>query len=72
MNAREVNRRIEKLGGVQVSQVGSHRKYQADRTDGNGTCQTIVPQHKGRDIRPGTLASIEKQMEPAFGKGWLK
>lgn len=69
MKAREVNQRIESLGGYMVRQRGSHRLYRADFTE--GTCQTVVPQHTG-DIPTGTLRSIERGLEPAFGKGWLR
>lgn len=65
MNAREVNRRIERLGGEMIRQTGSHRRYRA------GNSLTTVPQHGGRDIPAGTLRAIEKDLEPAFGKGWL-
>jgi len=42
------------------------------REDGSTvTAQTIVAQHRG-DIPIGTLRAIERQMEPVFGKGWLK
>lgn len=56
------------------SALGSH---QADRardagTDGStATVHTTVPQHAGSDIPTGTLKAIEKDLEPAFGKGWL-
>jgi len=33
VKAREVNRRIERLGGVMVRQVGSHRRYEVTYTD---------------------------------------
>lgn len=70
MRAREVNRRIEALGGVEVSQKGSHRKY---RASANGVSATaIVPQHGGKEIPVGTLRSIEKSLEAVFGKGWLR
>jgi len=32
---------------------------------------TTVPQHAG-DIPSGTLRAIERDLEPAFGKGWLR
>lgn len=57
-----------------VRQVGSHRRYQATYTDEAGakhTVVTVVAQHTG-DIPPGTLRAIEKQMQPAFGQGWLR
>lgn len=69
MRAREVNRRIEKLGGVAVSQRGSHRKYRAVTAAGV-TVAAIVPQHG--EIPTGTLRAIERSLEAAFGKGWLR
>lgn len=51
-------------------QVGSHRRYEA-RAESGLVCRTTVPQHTG-DIPAGTLRSIEKAMEPVFGKGWLR
>lgn len=74
MKAREVNRRIEALGGVNTRTRGSHRQYEATTTLPNGTTATVrttVAQHSG-DIPVGTLHKIEKDMEPVFGKGWLK
>ncbi len=69
MKAREVNRLIERLGGEQLRQRGSHRLYRAAK-DGV-TAQTTVPQHTG-DIPTGTLAAIRRDMEPVFGKGWMR
>lgn len=69
VRASEVNRRIERLGGQFLRQRGSHRRFSASA---NGmTCFTTVPQHRG-DIPTGTLAAIERDLEPVFGKGWLK
>jgi predicted RNA binding protein YcfA (HicA-like mRNA interferase family) len=68
VRAREVNRRIERLGGVHVRTVGSHRRYQVSH-DGR-TASTAVPQHPG-DIPTGTLGKIEKDLAPVLGKGWL-
>ena len=73
MRAREVNRRIERLGGVMVRQVGSHRRYMVVFIDDAGVeakAVTIVPQHAG-DIPTGTLRAIERDLEAALGKGWL-
>lgn len=73
MRSREVNRRIEALGGHQTRQVGSHRRYTATATNPDGTTHpvyTTVAQHT-RDIPLGTLRAIQKDLEPAFGKGWL-
>ena len=74
MKAREVNRRIERLGGVMVRQFGSHRRYVVAFTDGTGLAAkaaTTVPQHVG-DIPVGTLRAIERDLEAALGKGWLR
>lgn len=69
MKAREVNRIIERNGGENVRTRGSHRRYRVTR---NGvTCHTTVPQHPG-DIPTGTLRAIERDLEPALGKGWLR
>ena len=69
VRAREVNRIIERNGGEMLRQKGSHRRYQVTR-DGV-TCSTTVAQHPG-DIPNGTLTAIERDLEPALGKGWLR
>ena len=69
MKAREVNRAIEARGGEMTRTRGSHRMYIA--TLNGVTARTTVPQHTG-DIPIGTLRAIERDMEPAFGKGWLR
>jgi predicted RNA binding protein YcfA (HicA-like mRNA interferase family) len=74
VRAREVNRRIERLGGVMVRQVGSHRRYVITYRDSGGSeakAVTTVPQHQG-DIPAGTLRAIERDLESALGKGWLR
>lgn len=53
---------------------GSHRRYRATFTRPDGTegqVSTIVAQHTG-DIPNVTLRQIEKDMDPAWGKGWSK
>ena len=69
MRAREVNRRIERLGGVNVRQTGSHRRYAVEK-DGHKAF-TTVPQHTG-DIPAGTLRAIERDLESVLGEGWLR
>jgi predicted RNA binding protein YcfA (HicA-like mRNA interferase family) len=72
--AREVNKRIERLGGQMVRQVGSHRRYAATYQNAAGNesrAATTVPQHQG-DIPLGTLRAIECDLRPAFGEGWLR
>ncbi|MBA2310140.1 MAG: type II toxin-antitoxin system HicA family toxin [Pseudonocardiales bacterium] len=75
MRAREVNRRIERRGGVVVRQTGSHRRYVVVYTDASSGEETraftTVAQHPG-DIPTGTLRAIERDLEPALGKGWLR
>ena len=74
MRAREVNRAIERAGGTNLRQVGSHRRYRITKTGDDGierTAHTTVPQHPG-DIPTGTLRSIERDLEPVLGKGWLR
>lgn len=68
MRARDVNRKIEKLGGVHTRTVGSHKRYEVTR-DGIAA-STSVPQHPG-DIPTGTLHKIDRDLAPALGKGWL-
>jgi predicted RNA binding protein YcfA (HicA-like mRNA interferase family) len=68
MKAREVNRKIERLGGIHVRTVGSHKRYRVISAD--VAASTAVPQHPG-DIPHGTLRKIQKDLEPALGKGWL-
>ena len=74
MTAREVVRLIERRGGILFRQRGSHRQYEARAALADGTevaARTTVAQHAG-DVRPGTLRAIERDLEPVFGKGWLK
>jgi len=70
MKARNINRKIEALGGVIVRQRGSHRIYSVTLATGV-TGNTTVPQHTG-DLPKGTLHAIEKNLEKVLGKGWLK
>ncbi len=54
---REVKRRLEAAGFVEVSRKGSHIKFVLKTEEGVRTA--IVPQH--RDVQPGTLRSILRQ-----------
>ncbi|MDN5859716.1 MAG: type II toxin-antitoxin system HicA family toxin [Pseudonocardia sp.] len=74
MRAREVNRRIERLGGIMARQVGSHRRYVVTYADAAGRqakASTTVAQHPG-DMPTGTLRAIERDLEPALGPHWLR
>lgn len=75
MKSREVNARIEALGGKLTRQRGSHRRYEVTYTDEDGeqrTVYTTVQQHAARDIPTGTLAAIQRDLAPAFGRRWLR
>jgi predicted RNA binding protein YcfA (HicA-like mRNA interferase family) len=74
MKAREVNQLIERLGGVMIRQVSSRRRYVVafnDETGAEPTAATTVPPHAA-DIPAGTLRAIERDLEAALGKGWLR
>ncbi|MEL4211989.1 type II toxin-antitoxin system HicA family toxin [Corynebacterium bovis] len=69
MRAAEVTKKLADGGAVLLRQRGSHQRWQA--TVDGVTALTTVPMHRG-DIPIGTLRQIERQMEPVFGKGWLR
>lgn len=78
MDARRVGHRIKELGGAPGRQKGSHLRFDATyidvAEDGESvtrTAHTTVQQHGAKDIPTGTLRKIQKDLEPAFGKGWL-
>ncbi len=56
--ARDVIRIVEKLGFVFDRQKGSHAVYlrSSDRR------RVVVPVHKGKDLKPGTLRGIIEDM----------
>ena len=54
---REVKRKLEAAGFVQVAQTGSHVKFA--KTTIEGTLTATVPKH--REVAPGTLRSILRQ-----------
>jgi predicted RNA binding protein YcfA (HicA-like mRNA interferase family) len=57
LSFREVKRRLEAAGFVEVSSKGSHVKFIQQGTD--GTRVAIVPRH--REVAVGTLRSILRQ-----------
>lgn len=69
MRATEVTKKLRKAGAEMIRQRGSHQRWKIIHH--GETYFTTVPIHRG-DIPLGTLRSIEKQMEPALGKGWLQ
>ncbi|MDP2893369.1 MAG: type II toxin-antitoxin system HicA family toxin [Sulfurimonas sp.] len=54
MNAKEIIKKLLEAGYYKKSQSGSHVKM----TDGEKT--TVVPDHGKKDIKIGTVKSIEK------------
>jgi predicted RNA binding protein YcfA (HicA-like mRNA interferase family) len=66
VTAREVLRVIQPKGGEVLRRKGSHVRVRA------GECFTTVPDHGSRDLPPGTLRAIERDLEPCLGKGWLR
>ena len=54
---REVKRKLEAAGFVQVYQTGSHAKFA--KTTSEGTLTATVPKH--REVAPGTMRSILRQ-----------
>lgn len=58
MNVREVIRRLEADGWKLDRQVGSHRQYRHPSKPGT---VTVAVHALGKDVKPGTLASIWKQ-----------
>ena len=70
VKVRELNRRIEALGGVMTRQRGSHRRYEVVSAEGVRAF-TVVPQHAG-EVPVGTLAAIDRDLAPVLGKGWTR
>ena len=66
MTPREVERALKARGAKSDRQRGSHKHFRS----ACGKCATTVPMHAG-DVSPGTLRSIQRHMEPCYGKGWL-
>jgi len=75
VRAREVVRRIEqaKCGEERacsrLRQRGSHIIFEC-RCRGT-VCVTSVPDHGSHDLGIGLLRSIERDLEPCLGEGWL-
>lgn len=67
MKPREVLSRIRELGGRKLRQTGSHVSVCCKC----GKYKTTVPGHKGKDVKKGTLSSIQRALAPCFGEKWL-
>jgi predicted RNA binding protein YcfA (HicA-like mRNA interferase family) len=55
MNAKQVLKKLQAEGWQVLRQEGSHIRL------GKGSARTSVAMHGTKDIKPGTLASIERQ-----------
>ncbi|MCK7578727.1 MAG: type II toxin-antitoxin system HicA family toxin [Chromatiales bacterium] len=55
MNGNEIIKRLQAEGWRVLRQSSSHVRM------GKGTARTTVPVHGKTDVKPGTLASIERQ-----------
>jgi len=68
MSSKKLAKKLRKNrepGCDHVRQKGSHAVYQC------GLCSTVVPMHGSKDIKHGTLKSIEKDLEGCLGNDWL-
>ncbi len=59
MKVRDIIKKVEADGWIQVRVRGSHRVYKHSTKRGHVT----IPGHPGDDVRPGTLDSIYKQAQ---------
>jgi predicted RNA binding protein YcfA (HicA-like mRNA interferase family) len=55
-----------RLGCVKVRQRGSHVRVRC------GDRLATIPVHAGAGIGPGLLRSIDRDLRPCLGEGWLK
>lgn len=64
MNYREVSRKLERLGCQELPRRGggSHRKW----FNPSSQQATIVPDWGGRDLKPGTVRAIVRQLGIAW------
>jgi predicted RNA binding protein YcfA (HicA-like mRNA interferase family) len=55
VNGKEIVKKLKAAGFVVLRTEGSHDRL------GHGAVKVSVPLHGAHDVKPGTLASIEKQ-----------
>lgn len=65
MSARALRQILRREGCVELRQKGSHLQIQC------GKCRSTIPVHGGRDIKRGTLGSIERNLELCLGDDFL-
>lgn len=68
MTGKQVLRRLKKAGGAVLRRRGSHVRARCRC----GKYHTTVPVHAGKDLPPGTLRAIERDLEPCLGERWLR
>lgn len=66
MKVRDLLRILRRRGCEQLRQRGSHRIWAC------GTCKTTIPGDDGETIPTGTLKSIERDLKPCLGEGWME
>lgn len=66
LRVRDLLRILRRHGCLQLRQRGSHRIWAC------GRCMTTIPGSDGETIPTGTLKSIERDLDPCLGKGWLE
>lgn len=74
MKSRLVVARIEAHGGTLIRTKGSHQRFRVMYVDASGqprTAYTTVQGPTGKEIPVGTLKAIQRDLEAAFGEGWL-
>ena len=69
MKRRDLIRAIERRALMMEVQV-TYREGGRHSIITVGTCVTEIPRH--REIHSGTVDAIMKDLEPVFGKRWLK
>jgi predicted RNA binding protein YcfA (HicA-like mRNA interferase family) len=65
VTGKELIRGLKQLGCVEVRQNGSHVRVRC------GKCFTAILVHAGEDLGKGLLKSIERDLTPCLGAGWL-
>jgi len=65
LKVRDLLRILRRRGCQQLRQRGSHRIWECEG------CKTTIPGDDGETIPTGTLKSIERDLAPCLGAGWL-
>ncbi len=68
MTGKQALKAAKKLGCKATRQKGSHVRVECPC----GKHPTTVVVKQGEDLGPGLLRSIERDLEPCLGEGWLR